>query len=55
MKTVLITGCSSGIGRALCEKYLAKGFHVYASARNIHSLDDLKENTELKKTRFGCE
>jgi NAD(P)-dependent dehydrogenase (short-subunit alcohol dehydrogenase family) len=49
MKTVLITGCSSGIGRALCEKYLAKGFHVYASARNIHSLDDLKENTDLKK------
>jgi NAD(P)-dependent dehydrogenase (short-subunit alcohol dehydrogenase family) len=49
MKTVLITGCSSGIGRALCEKYLAKGFHVYASARNIHSLDDLTENSELKK------
>jgi NAD(P)-dependent dehydrogenase (short-subunit alcohol dehydrogenase family) len=49
MKTVLITGCSSGIGRALCEKYLAKGFYVYASARNIHSLDDLAEHTSLKK------
>lgn len=49
MKTVLITGCSSGIGRALCEKYLAKGFHVYASARNVHSLDDLAEHPELKK------
>ncbi len=49
MKTVLITGCSSGIGRALCEKYLTKGFHVYASARNIHSLEGLPEHPELKK------
>jgi NAD(P)-dependent dehydrogenase (short-subunit alcohol dehydrogenase family) len=49
MKTVLITGCSSGIGRALCEKYLSEGFHVYASARNIRSLDDLADHSELKK------
>lgn len=47
MKTVLITGCSSGIGRALCEQYLMNGFHVYASARNIKSLDDLAENSAL--------
>ncbi len=49
MKSVLITGCSSGIGRALCEKYLIEGFHVYASARNIHSLTDLPQHPELKK------
>jgi NAD(P)-dependent dehydrogenase (short-subunit alcohol dehydrogenase family) len=49
MKTVLITGCSSGIGRALCEAYLAQGFYVYASARNIHSLEDLPQHSELKK------
>ncbi len=49
MKSVLITGCSSGIGRALCEKYLTEGFHVYASARNIHSLTDLPQHPELKK------
>ena len=49
MKTVLITGCSSGIGRALCEKYLAKGFHVYASARNIRGLDNLAEHANLTK------
>jgi NAD(P)-dependent dehydrogenase (short-subunit alcohol dehydrogenase family) len=49
MKTVLITGCSSGIGRALCEKYLCKGFHVYASARNIRNLDDLAEHSNLTK------
>ena len=49
MKTVLITGCSSGIGRALCEKYLANDFYVYASARNINSLDDLAEHANLTK------
>jgi NAD(P)-dependent dehydrogenase (short-subunit alcohol dehydrogenase family) len=49
MKTVLITGCSSGIGHALCEKYLAKGFHVYASARNIRGLDNLAEHSNLTK------
>jgi NAD(P)-dependent dehydrogenase (short-subunit alcohol dehydrogenase family) len=49
MKTVLITGCSSGIGQALCKKYLDKGFHVYASARNIRSLNDLTEHSNLTK------
>lgn len=49
MKTVLITGCSSGIGRALCEKYLTKGFHVYASARSLRSLDDLADHENLTK------
>jgi NAD(P)-dependent dehydrogenase (short-subunit alcohol dehydrogenase family) len=49
MKTVLITGCSSGIGRALCEVFLSKGFHVYASARNLGSLDDLAEHSQLTK------
>lgn len=49
MKTVLITGCSSGIGRALCEQYIMDGFYVYASARNIQSLDDLTDNSALTK------
>lgn len=49
MNIALITGCSSGIGRALCEEYLSKGFYVYASARDIHSLEDLADNDQLKK------
>jgi NAD(P)-dependent dehydrogenase (short-subunit alcohol dehydrogenase family) len=39
--SVLITGCSSGIGRALAEAYLAQGWHVFASARNTDSLANL--------------
>ncbi|MBD8147174.1 SDR family oxidoreductase [Pseudomonas fluorescens] len=33
MPNVLITGCSSGIGRALADAFKAAGFQVWASAR----------------------
>lgn len=33
MLNVLITGCSSGIGRALADAFKAAGFNVWASAR----------------------
>jgi len=33
MPNILITGCNKGIGLALVEKYLAEGWHVYATAR----------------------
>ena len=42
MKTVLITGCSSGIGEALCQEYLQHGFRVIATARNPDSMQDLQ-------------
>ena len=49
MNTVLITGCSSGIGRALCNTFLTQGFKVYASARNLASLDDLSDHPNLTR------
>ncbi|KAA2223624.1 SDR family NAD(P)-dependent oxidoreductase [Chryseobacterium sediminis] len=42
-KTVLITGASKGFGRAWAEAFLAKGYKVAATARNVETLHDLKE------------
>jgi NAD(P)-dependent dehydrogenase (short-subunit alcohol dehydrogenase family) len=40
--TVLITGCSTGIGRALAEAFHARGHVAYATARRLEALEDLK-------------
>lgn len=39
--TVLITGCSTGIGRATAEHLLDRGHTVYATARKVESLEEL--------------
>ena len=38
---VLITGCSSGIGHAAAEAFVAGGWTVFATARNVDTLDSL--------------
>jgi NAD(P)-dependent dehydrogenase (short-subunit alcohol dehydrogenase family) len=38
---VLITGCSTGIGRACAQELAARGHYVIATARDPHTLDDL--------------
>jgi NAD(P)-dependent dehydrogenase (short-subunit alcohol dehydrogenase family) len=40
-RVVLITGCSSGIGRALAEEFIRRGNRVVATARQESSLDGL--------------
>src|SRR5256884_2682587 len=45
-RAALITGCSSGIGRAAAEHLAGRGWTVYASARRPESIADLE--------RTGC-
>jgi NAD(P)-dependent dehydrogenase (short-subunit alcohol dehydrogenase family) len=42
-ETVLITGCSSGIGRETALSFLADGWEVYATARNPADIETLGE------------
>jgi len=46
-ETVLITGCSSGIGRATAKAFLDEGWRVYATSRDVTDVEDLAE--------AGCE
>jgi NADP-dependent 3-hydroxy acid dehydrogenase YdfG len=41
-KAVLVTGCSSGIGRATAERLAGAGWTVSASARKVDSISDLE-------------
>jgi short-subunit dehydrogenase len=42
-KVIFITGCSTGIGRALAEAFHQSGHRVIATARNVESLSALQE------------
>lgn len=44
---VLVTGCSSGIGRALCAELTNRGHDVIATARKVATLDDVSAELRL--------
>jgi short-subunit dehydrogenase len=47
-RVVLITGASSGMGRAMALFLSKQGFHVYAGSRTPHKLNYIKNITPLK-------
>ena len=52
MKTWLITGCSSGIGRAIAEKVLENGDNAVITARNKERLQSLATCSQKLLYRF---
>jgi NAD(P)-dependent dehydrogenase (short-subunit alcohol dehydrogenase family) len=42
-RAVLITGCSSGIGWAMAERLVRRGWTVYATARDVEAIAPLGE------------
>ncbi|QWE31047.1 SDR family oxidoreductase [Polynucleobacter sp. Adler-ghost] len=44
MKNILITGCSSGVGYAISEFFIKKGWRVLGLSRNISRLEKMKED-----------
>ena len=52
MKSVLITGASSGIGKQLAVDYLADGWHVWACGRDKSRLSDFSSNVNAELLEF---
>jgi NAD(P)-dependent dehydrogenase (short-subunit alcohol dehydrogenase family) len=52
MKTVLITGCSSGYGRATATHFLERGWNVVATMRTPQNALNLPESERLRLLRL---
>lgn len=47
-QVVMVTGCSTGMGRDICEIMSNKGYIVVATARNIDSLKNVSASLKLR-------
>jgi len=50
MKTVFITGASSGIGAALAKEYAAQGAILGLVARRVEQLEALRQSLSQRRT-----
>lgn len=56
MKTILVTGASQGIGRAICEKFAREGYKVYGAYSGETTKEaDLEELSALNCTMIRCD
>lgn len=46
-QVVLITGCSTGMGKEMCEILSNRGYHVVATARNKSTLEDVPASLRI--------
>ena len=49
---IIITGASSGIGKALALKYYNKGFNVVLAARSVEKLIKIQKEFKLSNTKI---
>lgn len=51
-KAILVTGASSGIGRAIAERLADEGYYVYAGARKQDDIDELNAIDNIEAVRL---
>lgn len=56
MKTIVVTGASSGVGKAICQYFAGKGYRVYALSRSKDKLEELsREAFDVPVKSFSCD
>jgi NAD(P)-dependent dehydrogenase (short-subunit alcohol dehydrogenase family) len=54
-KSVIITGCTSGLGRSLFDRFSDAGWFVTGCGRRAHLLDSLRKEREADSNLVACD